>query len=309
MSKCRILSIFVVGILIIMTTVCGVVIFNKHNDKQIYAKSINFVFISGGIDIYIDNELIINESMVSVSPSNCTFKPEFTIKKRGEENETTINDKCVFNEEGKFTLSCRIKAGKNYYKYDNLIINVISEPTDDIDMYINKLTFGALYVDNQIPLSSIVEIKSPNNAYIDVQHNTLLEIDENTIKFLQDGIGMLEIYVKCDSLVIYKQILLKINPKIEDENIGLHLSIGGNDVQNNTIEIVHTIFNNTINYELINCGYNQTINCWTDSGIITIVSYDAPTIVFRSLQTGEAIIYVSPIDYSNVVFEILIVII
>jgi hypothetical protein len=88
--KCRILSIIVSVVFIIGSIICCTVIFNKKNDTVIYATNISFNGLIGGIDLYIDNDLIVNENMINIEPKDCNIKPIFTINKYGDDEEFEI---------------------------------------------------------------------------------------------------------------------------------------------------------------------------------------------------------------------------
>lgn len=304
--KCRILSMCVVVVLAI-ALISGIFItINKNKDKDIYAKSLKFSGLIGGVEIYIENELIIDDNLVTVSPANCSFKPEFSIKKSGDDESVAVDKgKFLFETNGKYTLSCRVKSSKNYYLIRSISITVVDVPTDDTNIYVKKLTDATMYVEDKIDLLSVAEIKCPNSVKLDLICNENISIENNIVTAIKEGLGQIDIVVRYNNISICKTIFIIVKPKLTKDNIELKLTIGGQAINNN-IEIEYSEFNFMMNYELTNLEGNQSINCWTDSNIVSIVSYNSPIIEMLMIDKGKAVVYVSPLSYPEIVFEIVI---
>lgn len=307
--KWRILSICAISILV-MAIISGIAILNNRaRNKDVYATSLNFAGLVNGAKIYLNNDLIVNKSLVKIFPYNCTFLPEFSIKKSGDEESLTItNERVVFDEATKYTLTCKIKSSKNYYLKRSIVITVVESPTEDTSMYIQKIKDITLHVDDEIALSSIVRISCPTSAKIDIVYNENMYETNGMITAIQDGLGTMDITLSYDNIIIRKTIFITIKPKITQDDINLKLTVGGELLASNEIEIPYSDFAFAINYELTELD-SQLINCWTNSDIIEITSYNSPMIVFEILNNGEATIFVSPQNYPNIVFEIIIKII
>ena len=305
--KCRILSVFVISVLLIGVVAVAVIVGKRNKDNTKYATSVNFTSIAGSVEMYIDNKLIIHENLVEVLPSNCTFKPEFTIKKSGTDDIIPVTaDSYTFSSSGKYTLECKVKSGKNYYTKDSIIINVVDTPDEDTDMYIKSLQNDLFCVGDKLNINSIAEIKSPSSADIKINCSENIAYEDGIITAINSGIAKLEISLTYDGIVVAKGIELNINPRLNKDDFEFKLSVGGSVLATNEIQINISQFDFMINYELKYIDDDQQILCWTTSEIIEIVSFDAPNITLKTLNVGEAVIYVSPANYPSVVFEILV---
>ena len=307
MKRSRILSIFVVSVLAI--TCIALIIWNivKANGKNVYAKTINFVTNVGSIEIYKENSLLIDTSMVKVSPSNCNFDVEFTIKKYNEKDEDAkVVDigKYKFSASGKYILSCRVKSSKDYYIKDSILVTVVNTPSTTTQMYIIKKPSRFLYVDEVIDVNTLAEISRTTTAKVDFKCSEHLVVDNEKIKVVKEGTGSIEVSINYENIVITDIIYFSIQPKIVENEIELILSLDGTVIENNTFEVEYSMFVYILNYEIYPLYNNQQITCWTNSDIIQITSYNSPTIMFNTLGVGKAVIYVSSVEYPSIVFEI-----
>lgn len=302
--KCRILSIFATAILSIITLVSIVIIARKEDNTTIYAESINFVDSIRSAEIFIDNKLILNDSLVCIEPDNCTLKPEFVVKKYGSNNEELITDGSYsFPSTGRYTVYCQVKSSENYYKKDNMNLTVVDTPSSTTAMYINPDESITMYNDDEIELSSIVHTHCPSVANMKVTCSEHLNVEDNIITALKEGVGTIDITLSYHNLVINQSFSVVIKPKTVESDIRLKL------YSTKPIEDVITI--NSLEcelelcYELLNVD-SQQINCWTDSDIFEITSHSAPIITLNPKCSGEAILYISPIDYEDVIFEVVV---
>ncbi len=301
--KCRILSVFVVAICLVVIIASIIVIKNKKDDKQVYAESINFVGLAGGAELYIDNDLLIDEGLIIISPSNCTVKPEFAIKKSGEDEYTSIDTgKYCFDKAGKHILVCKVLKNKNYYIQDRITINVVEMPTESTSMYIKSLINTTMYEEDNIVISDIMEMLCPPSAEVNMVCSDNITLNNGIITALDAGYARVEVTIKNDNIIISKILPIIIKPKIVESAIRLQLSMGTNIFTNNEIEISLSKFNYSIIYELINSD-KQLINCWTDSNIVEVVSFNPMIIELKTISAGTATIYVSPLDFPDTIFE------
>lgn len=301
--KCRILSIIITGALFIATFICCIIVFNKDTDEIIYATNIGFNGIVGGVELCIDNELLLNNDMVSIEPSNCTEQPIFTIKKYGDDDETEIkNNKYSFDDLGRFILKCKIRSSEKYYVTDTISITVVDSPTDNTYMYIDAKD-RLMYVDDVVPITELATIVAPNNSYIDISCSDNLRIVDNNITAIKDGTGFVSVIIEYNKIKIYKTFNLVIKPKTVDSDIQLKLYYGGNILTNNVLEINSLEYYIAINYTLINID-SQLINCWTNDNIVDIVSFNPDTLIICPESCGETTVFISPLGYEHIVFEI-----
>jgi hypothetical protein len=308
---CRNLSVCLGVVAILILAISVILIINKEkSSKIVYAQTIRFCTSIGSFEMLIDNELILDETLVEITPSDCSFKPVFSIKKSTEDDEISIvGNKYKFETAGKYTLYCKVASGSDYYVKDSININVVSSPTQNTSMYISNLPLQTFYVEDIIDLLNIVDIKSPDLSKIMIYGSEHILIENGIIKAVKDGVATLDILLDYNHIMIMGTVSFVIKPSIQDSGVGLKLSVDGNVLTKNTLEVQHTTFYNSINYELTNLEHNQNITCWTDSDLLTVISYDAPTIIFATTGVGDAIIYVSPKAHPEIVFEIVITII
>lgn len=303
--KCRILSICVIVALTVAVIVGCVFIAGKN--KTIYAKSINFNTVSKSIEMYIGNNLLLNDSFVKVTPSNCAFMPEYKITKSSTKEELFINTKTIsFTETGKHVLTCQIKRDANNYICDTLNIMVVDIPDETTSMFISKIANPILHVEDEIELSSVIEISSPENSNLVVECSQNLKYVDGKLIALGDGEATIEIFVSYDNITIKDKFNFYIKPKINVSAIDLVISMDNMVISNRQVEVDYIPLNYSINYELTQLEDEQDILCWTNDDCLQIISYNAPMIVFKPLKTGSAIVYVSPKDYADIVFEILV---
>jgi len=303
--KCRILSVFIVIISAVVISISTIVINHKQDNETIYAESINFVGNISAADIYINNALVIDNGLINVEPNNCTLKPELEIKKRGGESKSISMGKYYFDEEGIYTLTCKALKNKAYYIKDTIKITVVESLNEDVSMYIKHKSNNIFYVEDTINLSQVAEIVGPENAEMDLRCSTNLLLNNHEITAIGEGYAKIDVILSYNNIKILNTIPLIIRPKAEGSDILLKLTSYGDVLQENEIQITKSKFNFAIVYELIGID-KQQINCWTDSDIIQIISFDSMMIEVKTFSVGDAVIYVSPVDYPQVVFEIVV---
>jgi len=305
--KCRILSICVIVALTVAVIVGCVFIAGKNKNKTIYAKSINFNTVSKSIEMYIGNNLLLNDSFVKVTPSNCAFMPEYKITKSSTKEESFINTKFIsFTETGKYVLTCQIKRDANNYIHDTINIVVVAIPDETTSMFISKIANPTIRVEDEVQLSDIIEISCPENTKRVVQCSENLTYIDNKLIALSKGEASVEIFITYDNITIFSGFKFNIKAKLDIGNIDLIVTMYDSVISNRQIEVDLIPLGYEINYKITELDNEQTIRCWTDSENIEIISFNAPTIAFKPVNKGSAIIYVSPKDYADIVFEILV---
>lgn len=305
--KCRILSFFVIVASLIVTLTSIIIIANKSYKHIIYAESISFNTKSGGIELLLNTNLVIDDKNLTIFPSNCTVKPEFTISSSNTKEHTIQEGVYTFEDTGRHILKCKIKANENYYIYDSIVVTVVNEITDNTSMYINRFGQKVIYVEDKISLDSLVELHYPNNTEISLSSSNHINIANDEVTAISKGVAKINISLTYDNVTIKEEITLVVRDKIIPEQIGLKLSVGNRLIENNLIELEQSDFNLVINYELTNTDF-QDIVCSSNSDIIEIVSCDAPMIIISAKSTGEAIIYISPYNFRDTIFEITVII-
>lgn len=308
--KCRILSIFVVPIILSAVIAFIIYIFNKPNTENVYATSIKFTPMASTIEVYKLNELIIDSNIVEVKPSDCSFAPKFTLVKYGQdEAETIALGKLNFATAGKYTLTCSIPSSEKYDIEDSLIISVLDAPDENSLLYITQFDKPTIYVEDSISINSFAKIIYPKTSYVNISPTDNISVNNNIVTALKDGTGFIDITITYDNISIYYKLKLFIKPKLTENNITLTLSLKGEVIKDNTIQLEYSNFSFSLNYEISNLETNQEISCWTTSPLIKVISFDTPVIVLKTLGVGEAIVYISPKAYPDIVFEIVLIIV
>jgi len=307
---CRNLSIALGVVLGAILVVILFRVFNKSNNKTVYAESINFTTKVGSFNVIIDNALILNDNIVEITPTNCAFKPIFTIKLDGSDEETLINGNCyIFDTLGKHALIAKVQSGDNHYIKDSIYINVTNTPSENTSMYIGNLLKTSMKVGDKLDINTLLDIKYPTSANLKVECNDNIEVAQNQIIAINEGMANINVYITYDNITISKNISFNIKPKEEIGDIELILWIDNEEVDCNNVQIEYSPTSTLINYELTNLGENQDIYCWTESNIIQVSSYFTPTIIIKPLSTGEAVVHIRSLHDSNVEFDIIISII
>jgi len=301
---CRILSLIVTLICVIVTAVIVIKVLDKPKSKTVYATDINFTTPSGGIVMYINNEMIVSRSMVNIFPKDCKLEPEFQIKKHGEEEVKTVTSTSYkFSEVGKYTLICKIQGGKDYYIDDKLTITVVDLPDESTDVYIKKLSFDSLMAGDCVDLNNMFKLCPSTNNNLRVQTSKHLRYENGKIYVEDGGYAWINISVASEGFTISKMVSLNILSKPENSESVLRLTIGDTVLETNEIEMTYSEFNFAINYELLGMT-NQYIICWTESDVVEVVSFNPSTIIIKPLKSGTATIYVSPIEHPSIALEI-----
>ena len=308
-KKCRILSVCVVVACVVISAIAVVKALNKDEKYVVYAESVSFTTSVGGFEMCIDNQLLIDESIITISPSDCSFKPEFVIKCSSAEDKNIKMGKYTFASKGNYILECKVKSGKDYYAKDTIKITVVDSPTTTTNIHIDKLPMQTIYIDDEISLTSLAGLDYPTLSTINIECSEHVAYSEGKFKALYDGIATINISITYDYITICETVSLVVKVPIAESGVDLILSVNNNILTINQLQITYSPFNFTINYKLTNPEHNQVIDCWTDSEHIKVVSFNAPSIILTPLSIGEAIVYVSPIDYPHIMFEIVITIV
>ncbi len=304
--KRRILSIFVIVVTLIVTLISIIVVANKKEYKLVYGKNIKFNSNISGFEMSIDNYLIIDKSMVTITPSSCSFEPEFTITKSSSGEEIKIKEgKYKFSQTGKHILKCMVKTSATYSWHDKISINVVDGYNSSTSMYIKQIKNQVMYVEDGVMLDEIVELKYPTNTKITYDYTDNISIKDNFVTAKLDGLAKIDITINYNNIIITDTIYITIKPKIIESDIGIIFGAGGQVIDGNHIEIKLSKYNFGIDYELTNTDF-QLVDCTTDSPVIKIFSFDASIIVIETKQVGDAVVYITPLSHPELVFELFI---
>ena len=310
MKSSRILSVFVILVCVVVAIILGAIFFVvPQKPKDVHAKSINFVTKSGGFEICKSNEILVDYYIVEISPSNCTFKPEFLLKRTGEKDEDALGvalGNMTISEIGSYELICRAKSGKNSYVKDRVKIKVVDEPGENTGMYISKKNPAGIYVDDSLNIDEVIHTISPIGAQLAISTSPHFVLDGQTLVAMMEGLATVDIRLSYDGITIVDQFMYTIKPRKSESANQLILTVNGTMLDNNEVQVEYSTFNQSISYYITNL-YSQEVECYTDSELISIKNrYNFTTIIFTTLGRGEAIIYVSPTDFPQLRFEILI---
>lgn len=304
--KCRILSVIVIAVSLIVTLISIIVVANKKDNKVVYAESISFNSDISGFEMLIDNYLVIDKSLVTITPENCTFEPEFSITKSSKGEEVVVQEgRYKFSETGKHVLKCKVKIAEEYYWYDQISITIVESSSDTTSMYIKELQNTILYVEDMIELDNVIKLKCPTNTIVTYNYDNYISISNNIITAITPGLANVEVILNYNNILISSKFSVIVRPKIIESEINIRFSVAGNVLDSNIIELKLDKYNFAINYELTNTDF-QTIDCYTDSDIVTIISFDAPIIIINANKVGEATIFIRPTNYPNTIFELVV---
>lgn len=310
-KKCRILLIFVVIGLISVGVFFCLLAYNKYkSNNTIYARSINFVEGARNYEICIENSIILNKDIVTITPSNYSFDITFEIKKTYNPDKTPattikLDTPLKFSTTGKYRITCKAISGseENNFITDYIYISVVANPSDTTTMYIKSKEI-TLTVNSSISLNEAVNITKPAIAETNILCNENISFSNNTLTALNVGAGIVDIKLKYYSLILYKQVAIAIKPIIEASDLSLTITYGTqlyND--NDTITIIKTNSTINLNYIINNCD-NQQINSWCDNGLQILPSFP-PSIIVKADTVGAFNLYISPKDYADIIFKVI----
>lgn len=305
---CRILSLIVACICFVIGAIIIVKVMDKPKSKTIYATDISFATSSGGVVMFVDNELIVSKTMINISPANCEVEPEFEIKKHGDAEIFKISDSYVFGSAGKYTLSCKIRGGKDYYLDDKITITVVDVPDEGMDICIKELEFDPLFIGDCVRLNTMFEIFPETEIRVVTSEH--LKYEDGNVYAKNYGSAWIKVFVTNEKFTVAQKISLNILQKPESSESLLRLTLGSTILESNQVEIGYSEFNIPLNYQLLGMN-NQYINCWTEGDVLEVDEYNPPppTIFIKPLKRGTAIVYVSPVEHPTIVLEIVITII
>lgn len=308
-EKYRILSIVGTVVCVAILVIGLIFVANKSKDKVVYATSVSFAGFSSGLEMCIDNELVISRDMVKILPESVTAIPQFTMRKSGDSvEEVIISNKYTFNSAGDYILTCRVKSSKEYYRTDTMLIKVVNNPTTSTNLYIAKIFNYYLYVEDEIDLSHLIETRCPNVTNVVVHCSDHLSYNNSKISVLKAGTATIKIELIYDSVTITDSFTFEVKSKRSSGNVNLVLMNQGQTIPNNTLEVELSNNNILLDYTITNLD-TQEIYCWTDSDIIEVINFRCPTIILTPVNVGTAIVYVRVVDYPNLIFEISITIV
>ena len=309
---CRILGIVVASAVVVAIAFIVVKVARKPKANKVYATNVEFLTLAGGMEMFIGNDLILNYDMVKISPQNCEFDPEFSVKMFGALKETVVeNGRYTFTEKGRYTICCKVKSSENNYIDDKITIKVVEEPTETTAMYITKLDFDGLRADKTIELNKIVNISSIDKVS-KIECTEHITYNEGIITAIKPGEACINIFMTNDNLTIVSRIEFTIVNNVDTGDVKLKLTFEGRVLTDNIVEVEYSTFNFVISYEIEGFEDNQYILCTTNDDVVSIVSSDhfnicePPFIILKPLRTGETIIYVTPLENTNIEFEIIV---
>ena len=301
---CRILAICVASVVLVIAGILVVNALRQPKGKILYATDVEFLTLSGGMEMLIDNDLVLDQSMVKISPQNCEFAPEFTVKKFGAIKESSVTDgKVVFTETGRYTISCKVKSSESNYVVDKITIKVVDEPNDSTAMYVTKLDFD-IKVGQSIALNEVAQIY-PMGKVSKIVCSENVEYSNETVTAINLGDATIDIFVTSDNLTISKRICFTVAEGVGVGDVGLKLKIGETEIVDNIVEIEMSNFNFAISYEIVGID-TQNILCSTDGDILSVISYNAPEIILKPLNLGETMIHIVLVEDESIQFDIVI---
>ena len=309
----KIVSIIIASITAIACIACYFIAINKNKSNVTYAKSINFTNGTGGCELLIDNQLILNNSLLTIQPANCSFSPEYSVTKYGSKSTEDIKvngDNYKFNNSGKYIVKCSIKSGEydSNYTSATMTIKVVDTPTSSTNMYIKPTGKSVIHLGETLDISTFADITYCKEASINILTNECLKYSNGNITAVKEGLGSIEIYLKLLDVYIYHKLDIQVQSKIEYNTKEIEFTLGDNIYNNNdTLNISLSTESYCLSYTLLNY-VNQQIECTTDNDNISIITVDTPIIMFNTLQVGTSTLYITPYENCNITFKIYIVV-
>ncbi len=309
--KCRILLIFVVIGLISVGVFFCLLAYNKHKsrNKAIYATSIQFIEGARNYEVCIDNSIILTKDIITTTPFNYSLDIIFEVEKVYNPNEIPpveieLDVPFNFSTTGKYRITCKAISGpeKDNVITDYIYISVVAEPTSTTTMYI-KDKQASITVGETLNLDKIVNIAKPAIAEMSITCNENISCANNKVTAINKGAGKLDIKLKYYNLIICDTVVINIKPIIEASDLSLSVIYGKNTYTNNDIiTITKSNYSINLNYIINNCE-NQEVICWSDNGL-QIVSTFSSLIIVNASSIGEFNVFISPKDYPDIVFKI-----
>ena len=307
--KTKILSITLIMVTTLVCVACYFCAINRDRATQpIYAESIHFTDGAGGFELLMDNELILDDSLLTISPSNCSFAPEYSISKYGDKSSTNIEhteSRYKFNSVGKYIIKCKIKSGKyeSSYTSTTTTINVVAEPTNSTNMYIKPTSKKSISLGDRIALSDLVNIVYPQQAELNIITSKNLDMVNGEISALTEGSASITIYLRLFNIFLCYNLNVEILPKAELTEQDIQFTLG-NNVYYNGDEVCLTSSNiYSLSYELLNCS-NQQTTCIANNQNLSILSQESPIILIKPIHFGKTTLYLTPIESPNTTFKI-----
>lgn len=311
-GKTKILSTIMTCVTVVVSIVCYFVAINKNKSKQVvYAESVCFTNGVGGCELFIDNELILDSSLVTIVPANCSFQPEFSVVKYGSDSNDIIKTGThyKFKSTGKYIVKCSVKSGEYDTSYTSatMTVKVVDEPTLT-NMHILPTTNSAIDVGQSIDISTFANITYPDEAKISITTSQHLRYSNGNITALKGGKASVEITLKLFNIFIYHKLNIDVIGEIMPQSYDIKFTFG-QDIYYNNDEIKISLSSNSyaLGYQLLNFK-NQQIICSTNNNNIVILISEAPFIVFQTLNAGRVTIFITPIENPSATFEVYLII-
>lgn len=302
--KCRILSIIGVVILASVSAYFIHVAWARSTaDKTISATDIMFDMGVRAFDMYIDNKLILNDESVKLTPENSTLTPEFCVAKYSNKDDTTeIKGWHEFEASGKYLVTGMVWISPVYCLKDYLLVTVVDAPTDNTPVYIKPKSYQ-IYKGEQTSIDDLLYIKTPNDE-VEITSTSGLTVGDGYV--VGEIEGKQSLFVQAEYLNIRVFYQLNVNV-VERTPLSLNLNHGSERVESLTFH--HVQWNQMFTYEVVGSKM-QIITCEVEGdAVISVLSYNSPVVVIKTLKLGECKLKIALVDQPNVVFEVKVVVI
>lgn len=261
---------------------------DKNTDQEIYATDITINTEFRSLTLYVGNTLKFASNPYGVTPSNYNQGVEIKILNYvGEEREgaTFQNNSFKASETGTFYLRFIVKTKYNTTKYDGIKISVVDKIDESCKCVILKQDATTISVKETVDISEFVTIYNLGVS------NLIYKSSGGRMNgsiFIPDGLGSynIEIIIDNGDYLIFNYFTVVVN--VDDEiNIALY------DVANNKIgngEYVKcSLSNEILMFSYIVEGLiSQLITIEVkNKEIVSLISSDAPIIIFELANVGE----------------------
>lgn len=295
--KCRILSVFAIIIMAVLSAICFYFAREKAKKVEVYATSVIFNTGARGFEVYIDNSLILNKDCLTIQPSNCTIEPTFYVSNYSSRKDVEqVKEMCKFKKAGKYLITCKISTSPTTSASDMLLVTVVDKPSAQTPVYI-KAVKHEMYQGQTEEINNFVSIKSPSN---NITINT-----SNGLKF-KDGylssknIGAENLYIFAEYLNIGVNCRVEINVK-EKHKEQLVLKYAGTEITELVLKINEDV--DIFTYQILN-SKTQDICCEVNNDIVEIIRSNSPTILIKANKSGECTLKITLQSNPNIVFEV-----
>lgn len=247
---------------------------------------------------------MIDESLITIEPSDCSFVPEFSISK---DTYVKQDNKYAFYETGVYNITCKVRGGKDetYFKTDTLKIKVVDAMPSFMGIQVASRISYPLYVGENVDISTIANIRYPTNAELKISTTENIKYENGTISALAKGDAIIYISIVCNGIAIYDKATLKVYEPKAPELISITFEYAGNYFgDGDTITLSKSKIYRSINYQLLNAD-SQSIICTSSNPLVAeIISFNSPLIIINAKSIGSCLISISPEGNSNIIFSL-----